>query len=182
MKSLNILSIVCLLFGVFIISTGCRSSEPVAEPVMEEQEPEPMQEVEDDYEEVEEEEPEPEIVESLNSVHFGFDLHTISDNAARLLAENVEQLREFTDTRVRIDAFTDHIGGDQYNLRLSVRRANAVREFYVNNGISEDRIDQRGLGKHPIPCTTAQMDTDTPGCVLNRIAESHPLAPDQFSN
>ena len=66
--------------------------------------------------------------------------------------------------RVRVDAYTDHVGGDQYNLRLSLRRANSVVSFYTDNGISEDRIESRGLGKAPVPCSEAEQDSDTPGC------------------
>jgi outer membrane protein OmpA-like peptidoglycan-associated protein len=73
---------------------------------------------------------------------------------------------------VRIDAYTDHVGGDQYNLRLSQRRAASVVDFYTNNGISSDRIESRGLGKAPVPC----LDEDPGiGCEKNRRAESHPV-------
>jgi outer membrane protein OmpA-like peptidoglycan-associated protein len=78
---------------------------------------------------------------------------------------------------VQIDAYTDHVGGDQYNLRLSLRRANAVVDFYRNNGVSEDRIESRGLGKAPVPCMESEMDADTPGCEKNRRAESAPIHP-----
>ncbi|MEX1011035.1 MAG: OmpA family protein [Balneolaceae bacterium] len=183
MKSLNSILIISLFAGLMLIQFGCASQEPVTEPVVEEPEPEPepIEEVEDDFTEVVEEEPEePETIESLNTVHFGFDLFNITDRAAMLLAENIEQLRDAPEVRVRIDAFTDHIGGDQYNLRLSVRRATAVQGFYRSNGISENRIETRGLGKAPVPCTEAQRDRDTPGCEMNRRAESHPINPSSY--
>ncbi|MEX2368353.1 MAG: OmpA family protein, partial [Balneolaceae bacterium] len=109
-----------------------------------------------------------------------FDRSDITDRAATLLAQNVERLREISAFRVRIDAYTDHVGGDQYNLRLSLRRASSVVDFYTSNGISEDRIESRGLGKAPVRCAEAEKDTDTPGCERNRRAESHPLHPYQF--
>jgi outer membrane protein OmpA-like peptidoglycan-associated protein len=59
---------------------------------------------------------------------------------------------------------------------LSLRRANAVVDYYVENGISEDRIESRGLGKAPVECTEAEMDSNTPGCERNRRAESHPIS------
>jgi len=104
-------------------------------------------------------------------------MDNINDQAARILAQNVELLRENPDTRVRVDAYTDHVGGDQYNLRLSLRRAASVVDFYRQNGIAESRIESRGLGKAPIPCSEAEMDRDTPGCEKNRRAESHPINP-----
>ncbi|MDX1638307.1 MAG: OmpA family protein, partial [Balneolaceae bacterium] len=89
------------------------------------------------------------------------------------------QLTNAPNFRVRIDAYTDHIGGDQYNLRLSQRRATSVVDFYTENGISEDRIDSRGLGKAPVPCY--EQYQDDPGCPDNRRAESHPISPYQYT-
>lgn len=113
----------------------------------------------------------------LETVHFAFDKSNIDEAAARILNENVQKLMDSPKFRVRIDAFTDHVGGDQYNLRLSKRRAEAVTQFYIENGIDTNRIESRGLGKAPQPC----MDqTEEQGCRKNRRAESHPLNPFQY--
>lgn len=171
------LFLLILTIGALLFSS-CKTSEEISEP-----EPEPTvteEPVEDntDYSAQEpEEEEEVEMVEDLNTINFGFDLYTITDRAARLLADNVTVLRDHPNTRVRVDAYTDHVGGDQYNLRLSLRRAAAVVDFYRQNGISENRIESRGLGKAPVPCSEMEKDRDTPGCEKNRRAESHPLNP-----
>nr|WP_069131084.1 OmpA family protein [Rhodohalobacter halophilus] len=123
----------------------------------------------------------PPYINELNTINFNFDRSDIRDGDAQKLAENVERLMEVEAFRVRVDAYTDHVGGDQYNLRLSLRRANAVVDFYKNNGIAEDRIEFRGLGKAPVRCSEAEMDRNTPGCEKNRRAESHPLNPYPFS-
>jgi outer membrane protein OmpA-like peptidoglycan-associated protein len=174
--TVNKLTIFTLLLSLGILFSSCKTSEEIVEP-----EPEPEQVEEEVEEEVfEEPEPEPEepdYVEELSTINFGFDLDNINDRAARVLAQNVELLRENPDTRVRVDAYTDHVGGDQYNLRLSLRRAASVVDFYRQNGIAESRIESRGLGKAPIPCSEAEMDRDTPGCEKNRRAESHPINP-----
>ena len=174
--TVNKLTIFTLLLSLGILFSSCKTSEEIVEP-----EPEPEQVEEEVEEEVfEEPEPEPEepdYVEELSTINFGFDLDNINDRAARILAQNVELLRENSDTRVRVDAYTDHVGGDQYNLRLSLRRAASVVDFYRQNGIAESRIESRGLGKAPIPCSEAEMDRDTPGCEKNRGAESHPINP-----
>jgi outer membrane protein OmpA-like peptidoglycan-associated protein len=113
----------------------------------------------------------------LSTVNFDFDKSNIDEEAARILNENINMLMNSSKFRVRIDAYTDHVGGDQYNLRLSKRRAEAVTQFYVENGIAENRIESRGLGKAPVPC----MDqTPEQGCRKNRRAESHPLSPYQY--
>jgi len=121
----------------------------------------------------------PVYIRSLHTVNFGFDLSNIDTQAAQALTDNVSKLRGASNINVRVDAYTDHVGGDQYNLRLSVRRANAVRDFYVTNGIAESRIQAQGLGKAPVPC--ASDDVDGKGCRANRRAETVPLNNLQFT-
>ncbi|MDX1590396.1 MAG: OmpA family protein [Balneolaceae bacterium] len=123
----------------------------------------------------------PPFITELNTINFDFDRSNIRDMDAQLLSENVEMLSDAEAFRVRVDAYTDHVGGDQYNLRLSLRRANSVVDFYMNNGIAEDRIEFRGLGKAPVPCAEAEKDANTPGCEKNRRAESIPLNPYPFT-
>lgn len=114
--------------------------------------------------------------DALETINFNFDRANIRADAEAILQQNIQALKEAAGFRVRIDAYTDHVGGDQYNLRLSLRRANAVVDFYTENGISEDRIESRGLGKAPVECTEAERDANTPGCERNRRAESHPIS------
>lgn len=121
----------------------------------------------------------PAFIRTLSTVNFAFDRANIDTQAAQALTENVNKLKGAPNFRIRVDAYTDHVGGDQYNLRLSVRRANAVRAFYVSNGISEDRIEVNGRGKAPNPCAT--WDTDGRGCRADRRAESHPINPYPFT-
>jgi outer membrane protein OmpA-like peptidoglycan-associated protein len=123
----------------------------------------------------------PAYIEELATINFNFDRSDITDEAAQALSENVETLLDTPAFRVRVDAYTDHVGGDQYNLRLSLRRASSVVSFYTDNGISEDRIESRGLGKAPVPCSEAEQDENTPGCEKNRRAETHPLNPYQYT-
>lgn len=110
----------------------------------------------------------------LKTINFDFDRSNIRDDAASILRDNIELLKSTPAFNVRIDAYTDHVGGDQYNLRLSLRRANSVVDFYIDNGISEGRIESRGLGKAPVPC--AEQDAHGRGCEANRRAESHPIS------
>ncbi len=115
--------------------------------------------------------------DALGTVNFDFDMSNIDESAARILNENIKKLMNSSKFRIRIDAFTDHVGGDQYNLRLSKRRAESVKQFYIENGVSENRIESRGLGKAPQPC---MEQTEEKGCRKNRRAESHPLNPYQY--
>lgn len=121
----------------------------------------------------------PLFIRELAQINFDFDRSNIDAQAARLLADNVQKLKDAPNFTVRIEAFTDHVGGDQYNLRLSVRRANAVADFYRRNGISADRMTVAGLGKDPNPC--AQFDANARGCRENRRAATIPVNPYRFT-
>ncbi|TNE73821.1 OmpA family protein [bacterium] len=121
----------------------------------------------------------PVYIASLSTVNFDFDKSNIDKQAAQSLTENVELLRDNANYKIRVDAYTDHVGGDQYNLRLSKRRANSVLAFYKKNGIAEDRIEARGLGKAPVPCATE--DPNGRGCRSNRRAESLPVNPYKYT-
>lgn len=112
---------------------------------------------------------------SVKSVSFAFDRSSVSDAAAMKLAENVTMLKNAPSFKVRVDAYTDHVGGDQYNLRLSLRRAAAVVKFYTDNGIAQDRIESRGLGKAPVECSSTEKESNM-GCAKNRRAESIPVS------
>jgi outer membrane protein OmpA-like peptidoglycan-associated protein len=113
--------------------------------------------------------------DAFETINFQFDRSNITDEAAQNLADNVEMLMNAPAFRVRVDAYTDHVGGDQYNLRLSLRRAASVVKFYTDNGISEDRIESRGLGKAPVECSEMEKESNG-GCEKNRRAESHPIS------
>ena len=57
---------------------------------------------------------------------------------------------------IEISGHTDSKGSDDYNLQLSQGRADAVRQYLVDNGISEDRIISKGYGE-----TVPLADNDT---------------------
>lgn len=110
--------------------------------------------------------------DALGEVHFEFDQSDIQDEAARILTENIRALMDAPNFDVKIVGFTDNVGGAQYNLRLSRRRAEAVADFYAENGISQDRITTVGKGEAPNPCTNKGSGQ---GCLSNRRAESQPV-------
>ncbi len=46
-----------------------------------------------------------------------------------------------------MDGYTDSIGGEEYNLKLSDQRASAVRDYLLGQSIASDNITSRGFGK-----------------------------------
>ncbi|MCR4290756.1 MAG: OmpA family protein [Candidatus Scalindua sp.] len=73
--------------------------------------------------------------------------------------------------KIRIDGHTDDIGSMKYNIDLSGKRAQAIKDYLVGKGIDSSRITTKGLGyAQPI------ADNDTPnGRALNRRAEIIPV-------
>jgi len=48
---------------------------------------------------------------------------------------------------INVNGYCDAIGGEEYNLKLSDRRADAVEDYLVNAGINESRLHPHGYGK-----------------------------------
>jgi outer membrane protein OmpA-like peptidoglycan-associated protein len=103
----------------------------------------------------------------LRGVNFDFDKYNIRPDAAPILDEAARTLQEYGDVTIYVDGYTDAIGGDAYNQRLSERRANAVKEYLQRHGISASRMTARGFGKTNPVATNATAE----GRAQNRRVE-----------
>lgn len=103
----------------------------------------------------------------LPIVHFDFDKYNIKKLYVPDLEEHVAYLKENPSSPVTVEGHTDYKGSVQYNQKLSERRANAVRQYLIAQGITSERIKAVGYGKlRPI----ADNKTDE-GRAINRRAE-----------
>lgn len=68
-------------------------------------------------------------------VNFAFDSAALDDDAKRILQRQAHWMRQFPELRYRIYGHTDLVGSDAYNMRLGQRRANAVRDYLVHQGV-----------------------------------------------
>lgn len=94
---------------------------------------------------------------TLQDVLFELDRANLKPGAMRSLTALIEFLRQNPDQRIAIEGHTDSLGSDSYNLELSERRADAVRDFLERNRISPDRIATQGLGEaYPIASNETQ--------------------------
>jgi PKD repeat protein len=87
-------------------------------------------------------------ITELNSVFFSSNSAELDESATSLLVENVAVLDECSDKLVRVDAYADR--GERSPQSLSNRRASAVEQYYIDNGISASRVMSRGLGRDPL--------------------------------
>jgi hypothetical protein len=79
-------------------------------------------------------------------INFEFDSHILTDGFPSLL-RLAELLSENPDYRIRVVGHTDFIGSAQYNDRLAMRRANAVKAFLEKYGARPDQVIAEGRGK-----------------------------------
>lgn len=91
--------------------------------------------------------PAPRVLFRLEGVNFDVDRATIKPEGRVKLDSAVTLLRNMPDIRVEIQGHTDSTGSAEYNEGLSLRRANAVREYLVSNGIAASRLTTRGFGE-----------------------------------
>ncbi|MFV1979624.1 MAG: PKD domain-containing protein [Rhodothermia bacterium] len=87
-------------------------------------------------------------ITELNSVFFSRSSSEINETASGLLGENIAVLEECPDLLVRLDGYSDR--GERSPMRLSERRAGAVEQHYIENGVSANRLMARGLGRDPL--------------------------------
>jgi OOP family OmpA-OmpF porin len=83
----------------------------------------------------------------LRSVHFDFNKANIRPDAVPVLNEAVNVLKDEGTVGVIVAGHTDSIGSDAYNMKLSRRRADAVREYLISHGIPAKRIRVEAFGK-----------------------------------
>lgn len=91
-----------------------------------------------------------EIVEKVNyaarNIFFDLNSEKILARSFTGLDEVVTILNEHPELKMNIEGHTDNIGKETYNLQLSQRRADAVKDYFISKGISTDRLQAKGFG------------------------------------
>lgn len=88
------------------------------------------------------------IVLAFEDIHFDFDKSTLTREAQDILNRNLRLLRENPKTKIRIAGYTSAAGTEEYNQKLSERRANAVKDYLVKEGVvAPDRLSKVGYGE-----------------------------------
>lgn len=82
----------------------------------------------------------------LHGVNFAFDSYALDDKAQGILDEAAAVLKE-KNVHVTLEGWTDSIGTDAYNKVLSQNRANAVKNYLVQQGVPASQLTAVGMGK-----------------------------------
>lgn len=87
------------------------------------------------------------MVVTLGDVLFDTGKSTLQPGARRSVEQLVQVLTRHPERRVLIEGFTDNVGGEEMNMKLSQRRAETFQRELMNGGIAADRIEVRAWGE-----------------------------------
>ena len=83
----------------------------------------------------------------LDDVLFDFDKSTIKPEAAQILDRLVAFMNENKDKTANLSGYTDNVGTEAYNLKLSDRRWMSVKDYVVKKGVDSSRVSGQGFGE-----------------------------------
>ncbi|MDJ1482044.1 OmpA family protein [Cytophagaceae bacterium YF14B1] len=111
-----------------------------------------------------------------SGILFAFNSDELSDESKKNIQKMADVLKKYKDTNILIDGYTDNVGSDDYNLKLSEKRAKAVSKYLKSLNVDTDRLGTRGFGEtEPV----ASNDTDN-GRQQNRRVEVAVFANDDL--
>ena len=88
-----------------------------------------------------------EVIEVSDKVYFDLDNSGLSNDAKKILDNQVSWLRSDTSIKVVIEGNCDERGAREYNIALGAKRANSVKNYLVQNGIVTSRVRVVSYGK-----------------------------------
>lgn len=106
------------------------------------------------------------VIRMLGSVLFAFDQHDLRPDAVINLLGLLQVVQGFSDSPLHIQGHTDSIGSDEYNQKLSEKRARSVADWLGAHGVTASRVTVSGFGEH-LPVAT--NDTDEGRCQNRRV-------------
>ena len=84
---------------------------------------------------------------NIPNILFDFDKSNIRPDAVVIMNKVVVYMKEKMDLRIEIAGHTDAYGYDEYNIRLSQRRANSAADYLIKEGIEKNRISTSYFGE-----------------------------------
>ncbi|MGY0407175.1 MAG: OmpA family protein [Polaribacter sp.] len=97
-------------------------------------------------------------------VYFKIAKYNLSSESYSVLNEIISMLKKYPKTNIYIEGYTDSTGSNKFNEKLSENRADAVRNYLINKGISKENMNEVWFGDlHP-----AASNKSRKGRALNR--------------
>jgi outer membrane protein OmpA-like peptidoglycan-associated protein len=92
----------------------------------------------------------------LEGIEFDTGSANIRPSSYKVLDRNARMLRDRPKVDIMVVGYTDSVGGESYNQKLSERRAASVKNYMVERGVDSSRIDATGRGE-----MSPRADNDT---------------------
>ena len=86
------------------------------------------------------------LIVNMSDVLCDFNKYTLKSEAREKLAKVSGILLAYPDLKVQVEGYTDNIGSDEYNQKLSEQRADGVREYLVAQSVSDSNVTAKGFG------------------------------------
>jgi peptidoglycan-associated lipoprotein len=113
--------------------------------------------------------------ENIQPVFFDLSKSQLNETAQATLKKNAEWLKTNPPVLVQIAGTADTRGSFKRNQTLAERRASKVRDFYVMEGIPEDRLIVVSLGTETPTCTEVSEDCLSKSRRVETLIESKPI-------
>ena len=87
------------------------------------------------------------LIVNMSDVLFDTGKYSLKPTTQVSLAKVAGILEAYPGLRVQVEGYTDSVGSDEFNMKLSQDRAGAVRDFLVSQGVQTANITAQGFGK-----------------------------------
>ena len=87
------------------------------------------------------------LIVNISDVLFDFNKYTLKPGAREKMAKVSGILLAYPGLKIQLEGHTDSVGSDEYNLKLSQQRADAVRTYLISQGVPAETVTATGLGK-----------------------------------
>lgn len=87
------------------------------------------------------------LIMNMSDVLFDFDKFTLKPEAREKLAKVSGILLAYPNLKLQIEGYTDNIGTDDYNQKLSEQRADGVKDYLIAQGVGDSNVTAAGFGK-----------------------------------
>jgi outer membrane protein OmpA-like peptidoglycan-associated protein len=88
------------------------------------------------------------LIVNMSDVLFDFNKYTLKPEAREKLAKVSGILLAYPDLKLQVEGYTDNIGTDEYNQKLSEQRAGGVRDYLVSQSVVDANVTAKGYGKN----------------------------------
>src|SRR6202451_457865 len=91
------------------------------------------------------------LIVNMSDVLFDSGKYTLKPEAREKLAKVSGILLAYPNLKMQVEGYTDNVGSDEYNQKLSEERAGSVRDYLVSQSVADSNVTAAGYGKtHPV--------------------------------